>query len=67
MLKFLGGALGAGGVAVGWVGGSTYQNYVNELKNNKIKYEKELPGLPSNGTVSVGKFNLNHGPTSLQV
>ena len=67
MLRFLGGALGVGGVAVGWVGGATYQNYVNELRNNKIKYEAELPGLPSNGTVSVGKFNFQTGPSSLQV
>ena len=62
-LKLLGGALGAGGA--GWAGGVTYQKYLQESSRNK-KCEN-LPGLPSESTVSVGKSSFDNFLPSLQV
>ena len=59
-LRLLGGALGAGGV--GWLGGVSYQKYLQD--SAKIKNYKNLPGLPSESTVSVGRCNF---PPSLKV
>ena len=62
-LRLLGGALGAGGV--GWLGGVSYQKYLQD--SAKIKNYKNLPGLPSESTVSVGRCNLDKFPPSLKV
>jgi len=64
VFKVVGGALSAGGI--GWIGGTTYQKYLQESKQNRITFtNQKYPGLPDDATVSVGN-TLNIDNLSLK-
>ena len=52
---------------IGWIGGSTYQKYLQESKQNKITFTKQkYPGLPEDATVSIAN-RINIDSLSLKV